>query len=508
MDIEFIEFFDKRYESLNKDKQQLEEAIKQVKDPNSYEYNSYQKFYQQVNEELNQVKKERQDVENWFSKKEKASNERKQIEEKIQTLNKRKEEYLDAKKNEEKNIDKTYILEEIESDLKKIEIELEDAMKKDKKAKSTFERMGKNIEKYKEQHNIKSKQPNQGEIEPNPASAEQEIEGTEEPNPVSTEQEIEGTEEPNPASAEPKVEKTEEPNPVSTEQEIEGTEEPNPAPTEPKVDEPKESPIIESGAIPINTDPNIIPYKATSKEEKEYLTKSITDLQIANTSSYNNVFLEMEKYVNKFFEKNQNDIKEKCDKCKNKEELNGKVEELLKNYRVDDQELSFDAKSILSRVIRFAYRGKFDKEVEEEKSSIFNKIKTKISSAFTATKGFFKRIKEKIQNKARLKNSDMKYLNSAEEPIKGDTNGRKYEDATIDDYKKGNEVLENLDISFVEAPEGVTEKIKAIKDKKMETDKFGYRTEKTEEEEMLDRNNLDEAMNKERENINIDIEIQ
>ena len=458
MDIEFIEFFDKRYESLNKDKQQLEEAIKQVKDPNSYEYNSYQKFYQQVNEELNQVKKERQDVENWFSKKEKASNERKQIEEKIQTLNKRKEEYLDDKKNEEKNIDKTYILEEIESDLKKIEIELEDAMKKDKKAKSTFERMGKNIEKYKEQHNIKSKQPNQGEIEPNPASAE------------------------------PKVEKTEEPNPAPT--------------------EPKESPIIESGTIPINTDPNIIPYKATSKEEKEYLTKSITDLQIANTSSYNNVFLEMEKYVNKFFEKNQNDIKEKCDKCKNKEELNGKVEELLKNYRVDDQELSFDAKSILSRVIRFAYRGKFDKEVEEEKSSIFNKIKTKISSAFTATKGFFKRIKEKIQNKARLKNSDMKYLNSAEEPIKGDTNGRKYEDATIDDYKKGNEVLENLDISFVEAPEGVTEKIKAIKDKKMETDKFGYRTEKTEEEEMLDRNNLDEAMNKDRENINIDIEIQ
>ena len=458
MDIEFIEFFDKRYESLNKDKQQLEEAIKQVKDPNSYEYNSYQKFYQQVNEELNQVKKERQDVENWFSKKEKASNERKQIEEKIQTLNKRKEEYLDAKKNEEKNIDKTYILEEIESDLKKIEIELEDAMKKDKKAKLTFERMGKNIEKYKEQHNIKSKQPNQGEIEPNPASAE------------------------------PKVEKTEEPNPAPT--------------------EPKESPIIESGTIPINTDPNIIPYKATSKEEKEYLTKSITDLQIANTSSYNNVFLEMEKYVNKFFEKNQNDIKEKCDKCKNKEELNGKVEELLKNYRVDDQELSFDAKSILSRVIRFTYRGKFDKEVEEEKSSIFNKIKTKISSAFTATKGFFKRIKEKIQNKARLKNSDMKYLNSAEEPIKGDTNGRKYEDATIDDYKKGNEVLENLDISFVEAPEGLTEKIKAIKDKKMETDKFGYRTEKTEEEEMLDRNNLDETMNKDRENINIDIEIQ
>ena len=216
----------------------------------------------------------------------------------------------------------------------------------------------------------------------------------------------------------------------------------------------------------------------------------------------------MEKYVNKFFEKNQNDIKEKCDKCKNKEELNGKVEELLKNYRVDDQELSFDAKSILSRVIRFTYRGKFDKEVEEEKSSIFNKIKTKISSAFTATKGFFKRIKEKIQNKARLKNSDMKYLNSAEEPIKGDTNGRKYEDATIDDYKKGNEVLENLDISFGEAPEGLTEKIKAVKDKKMETDKFGYRTEKTEEEEMLDRNNLDEAMNKERENINIDIEIQ
>ena len=458
MDIEFIEFFDKRYESLNKDKQQLEEAIKQVKDPNSYEYNSYQKFYQQVNEELNQVKKERQDVENWFSKKEKASNERKQIEEKIQTLNKRKEEYLDDKKNEEKNIDKTYILEEIESDLKKIEIELEDAMKKDKKAKLTFERMGKNIEKYKEQHNIKSKQPNQGEIEPNPASAE------------------------------PKVEKTEEPNPAPT--------------------EPKELPIIESGTIPINTDPNIIPYKATSKEEKEYLTKSITDLQIANTSSYNNVFLEMEKYVNKFFEKNQNDIKEKCDKCKNKEELNGKVEELLKNYRVDDQELSFDAKSILSRVIRFTYRGKFDKEVEEEKSSIFNKIKTKISSAFTATKGFFKRIKEKIQNKARLKNSDMKYLNSAEEPIKGDTNGRKYEDATIDDYKKGNEVLENLDISFVEAPEGLTEKIKAVKDKKMETDKFGYRTEKTEEEEMLDRNNLDEAMNKERENINIDIEIQ
>ena len=473
MDIEFIEFFDKRYESLNKDKQQLEEAIKQVKDPNSYEYNSYQKFYQQVNEELNQVKKERQDVENWFSKKEKASNEKKQIEEKIQTLNKRKEEYLDAKKNEEKNIDKTYILEEIESDLKKIEIELEDAMKKDKKAKLTFERMGKNIEKYKEQHNIKSKQPNQGEIEPNPASAEQEIEGTEEPNP---------------ASAEPKVEKTEEPNPAPT--------------------EPKESPIIESGTIPINTDPNIIPYKATSKEEKEYLTKSITDLQIANTSSYNNVFLEMEKYVNKFFEKNQNDIKEKCDKCKNKEELNGKVEELLKNYRVDDQELSFDAKSILSRVIRFTYRGKFDKEVEEEKSSIFNKIKTKISSAFTATKGFFKRIKEKIQNKARLKNSDMKYLNSAEEPIKGDTNGRKYEDATIDDYKKGKEVLENLDISFGEAPEGLTEKIKAVKDKKMETDKFGYRTEKTEEEEMLDRNNLDEAMNKERENINIDIEIQ
>ena len=44
MDIEFIEFFDKRYESLNKDKQQLEEAIKQVKDPNSYEYNSYQKL--------------------------------------------------------------------------------------------------------------------------------------------------------------------------------------------------------------------------------------------------------------------------------------------------------------------------------------------------------------------------------------------------------------------------------------------------------------------------------
>ena len=488
MDIEFIEFFDKRYESLNKDKQQLEEAIKQVKDPNSYEYNSYQKFYQQVNEELNQVKKERQDVENWFSKKEKASNEKKQIEEKIQTLNKRKEEYLDAKKNEEKNIDKTYILEEIESDLKKIEIELEDAMKKDKKAKLTFERMGKNIEKYKEQHNIKSKQPNQGEIEPNPASAEQEIEGTEEPNPASAEQEIEGTEEPNPASAEPKVEKTEEPNPAPT--------------------EPKESPIIESGTIPINTDPNIIPYKATSKEEKEYLTKSITDLQIANTSSYNNVFLEMEKYVNKFFEKNQNDIKEKCDKCKNKEELNGKVEELLKNYRVDDQELSFDAKSILSRVIRFTYRGKFDKEVEEEKSSIFNKIKTKISSAFTATKGFFKRIKEKIQNKARLKNSDMKYLNSAEEPIKGDTNGRKYEDATIDDYKKGKEVLENLDISFGEAPEGLTEKIKAVKDKKMETDKFGYRTEKTEEEEMLDRNNLDEAMNKERENINIDIEIQ
>ncbi len=473
MDIEFIEFFDKRYESLNKDKQQLEEAIKQVKDPNSYEYNSYQKFYQQVNEELNQVKKERQDVENWFSKKEKASNERKQIEEKIQTLNKRKEEYLDAKKNEEKNIDKTYILEEIESDLKKIEIELEDAMKKDKKAKLTFERMGKNIEKYKEQHNIKSKQPNQGEIEPNPASAE------------------------------PKVEKTEEPNPASAEPKVEKTEEPNPAPTEPK-----ESPIIESGTIPINTDPNIIPYKATSKEEKEYLTKSITDLQIANTSSYNNVFLEMEKYVNKFFEKNQNDIKEKCDKCKNKEELNGKVEELLKNYRVDDQELSFDAKSILSRVIRFTYRGKFDKEVEEEKSSIFNKIKTKISSAFTATKGFFKRIKEKIQNKARLKNSDMKYLNSAEEPIKGDTNGRKYEDATIDDYKKGNEVLENLDISFVEAPEGLTEKIKAIKDKKMETDKFGYRTEKTEEEEMLDRNNLDETMNKDRENINIDIEIQ
>ena len=473
MDIEFIEFFDKRYESLNKDKQQLEEAIKQVKDPNSYEYNSYQKFYQQVNEELNQVKKERQDVENWFSKKEKASNERKQIEEKIQTLNKRKEEYLDAKKNEEKNIDKTYILEEIESDLKKIEIELEDAMKKDKKAKLTFERMGKNIEKYKEQHNIKSKQHNQGEIEPNPASAE------------------------------PKVEKTEEPNPASAEPKVEKTEEPNPAPTEPK-----ESPIIESGTIPINTDPNIIPYKATSKEEKEYLTKSITDLQIANTSSYNNVFLEMEKYVNKFFEKNQNDIKEKCDKCKNKEELNGKVEELLKNYRVDDQELSFDAKSILSRVIRFTYRGKFDKEVEEEKSSIFNKIKTKISSAFTATKGFFKRIKEKIQNKARLKNSDMKYLNSAEEPIKGDTNGRKYEDATIDDYKKGNEVLENLDISFVEAPEGLTEKIKAVKDKKMEMDKFGYRTEKTEEEEMLDRNNLDEAMNKERENINIDIEIQ
>ncbi len=473
MDIEFIEFFDKRYESLNKDKQQLEEAIKQVKDSNSYEYNSYQKFYQQVNEELNQVKKERQDVENWFSKKEKASNERKQIEEKIQTLNKRKEEYLDAKKNEEKNIDKTYILEEIESDLKKIEIELEDAMKKDKKAKLTFERMGKNIEKYKEQHNIKSKQPNQGEIEPNPASAE------------------------------PKVEKTEEPNPASAEPKVEKTEEPNPAPTEPK-----ESPIIESGTIPINTDPNIIPYKATSKEEKEYLTKSITDLQIANTSSYNNVFLEMEKYVNKFFEKNQNDIKEKCDKCKNKEELNGKVEELLKNYRVDDQELSFDAKSILSRVIRFTYRGKFDKEVEEEKSSIFNKIKTKISSAFTATKGFFKRIKEKIQNKARLKNSDMKYLNSAEEPIKGDTNGRKYEDATIDDYKKGNEVLENLDISFVEAPEGLTEKIKAIKDKKMETDKFGYRTEKTEEEEMLDRNNLDETMNKDRENINIDIEIQ
>lgn len=458
MDIEFIEFFDKRYESLNKDKQQLEEAIKQVKDPNSYEYNSYQKFYQQVNEELNQVKKERQDVENWFSKKEKASNEKKQIEEKIQTLNKRKEEYLDAKKNEEKNIDKTYILEEIESDLKKIEIELEDAMKKDKKAKLTFERMGKNIEKYKEQHNIKSKQPNQGEIEPNSASTE------------------------------PKVEKTEEPNPAPT--------------------EPKELPIIESGTIPINTDPNIIPYKATSKEEKEYLTKSITDLQIANTSSYNNVFLEMEKYVNKFFEKNQNDIKEKCDKCKNKEELNGKVEELLKNYRVDDQELSFDAKSILSRVIRFTYRGKFDKEVEEEKSSIFNKIKTKISSAFTATKGFFKRIKEKIQNKARLKNSDMKYLNSAEEPIKGDTNGRKYEDATIDDYKKGKEVLENLDISFGEAPEGLTEKIKAVKDKKMETDKFGYRTEKTEEEEMLDRNNLDEAMNKERENINIDIEIQ
>ena len=473
MDIEFIEFFDKRYESLNKDKQQLEEAIKQVKDPNSYEYNSYQKFYQQVNEELNQVKKERQDVENWFSKKEKASNERKQIEEKIQTLNKRKEEYLDAKKNEEKNIDKTYILEEIESDLKKIEIELEDAMKKDKKAKLTFERMGKNIEKYKEQHNIKSKQHNQGEIEPNSASAEPKVEETEEPNP---------------ASAEPKVEKTEEPNPAPT--------------------EPKESPIIESGTIPINTDPNIIPYKATSKEEKEYLTKSITDLQIANTSSYNNAFLEMEKYVNKFFEKNQNDIKEKCDKCKNKEELNGKVEELLKNYRVDDQELSFDAKSILSRVIRFTYRGKFDKEVEEEKSSIFNKIKTKISSAFTATKGFFKRIKEKIQNKARLKNSDMKYLNSAEEPIKGDTNGRKYEDATIDDYKKGNEVLENLDISFVEAPEGLTEKIKAVKDKKMETDKFGYRTEKTEEEEMLDRNNLDEAMNKERENINIDIEIQ
>ena len=364
-------------------------------------------------------------------------------------------------------------MEEIESDLKKIEIELEDAMKKDKKAKLTFERMGKNIEKYKEQHNIKSKQHNQGEIEPNPASAE------------------------------PKVEKTEEPNPASAEPKVEKTEEPNPAPTEPK-----ESPIIESGTIPINTDPNIIPYKATSKEEKEYLTKSITDLQIANTSSYNNVFLEMEKYVNKFFEKNQNDIKEKCDKCKNKEELNGKVEELLKNYRVDDQELSFDAKSILSRVIRFTYRGKFDKEVEEEKSSIFNKIKTKISSAFTATKGFFKRIKEKIQNKARLKNSDMKYLNSAEEPIKGDTNGRKYEDATIDDYKKGNEVLENLDISFVEAPEGLTEKIKAVKDKKMEMDKFGYRTEKTEEEEMLDRNNLDEAMNKERENINIDIEIQ
>lgn len=496
MDIKFIEFFDKRYEKLNKDKQQLEEAIKQVKDPNSYEYNSYQKFYQQVNEELNQVKKEKEEVENWFTKKEKASNERKQIKEKIQTLNKRKEEYLEAKKHEEKNIDKTYILKEIENDLGKIEMELENAIKKDKKAKSTLERMEKNIEKYKEQHNIKSKESNQDEIDPE--TVEPEIVEQEEPIQDTVEPEIVEQEETTQGTVEPEIVEQEEPSQHTVRPQTVKQEELN--------EEIGESEIIESGTIPINTDPNIIPYKATSEKEMEYLTKSITDLQISNMSPYNNVFLEMQKYVNKFFEKNENDIKDKCDRCETQEELNDKIGKLVKNYRIDDKELSFDAKSLLNRRIMEAYYGKFDKEVaEEEKRSIFNKIKTKISSVFTATKGFFKKIKEKIQSKIRLKNPDMKYLNSSEQPIKGDTNGINYEDATIDDYKKGNKIFENMDISFEEAPEGVTEKIKSIKDKKK--DRLGNRIEKTEEEEMLDRNNLDETMKKEREDINIDIEI-
>ena len=154
MDKNFVKFFNNRMESLLIDKLQLEKEMNNSRDKSSYIYADFEKDYKKIKEELSKVEQERKKVEELFEEKEKNAIEIEKCKTKIQSLEQRKKECIDAIKEEKIGIEKNYIVLQYENDLEKIEQELNSQNENLKEQTQKCEKIEKNISDYRKQYNI------------------------------------------------------------------------------------------------------------------------------------------------------------------------------------------------------------------------------------------------------------------------------------------------------------------------------------------------------------------